>query len=124
MMDVAVFEQAPKLQAGQQERVVWGVRMAKSAVETIDRPQLHVLLQHHKLHLLAGASGQGRGGDKDVSHKTLWGSFCTWRQELTRLRSVSRFFSGIFSRRQSMLRAMSGPSLNESPSDKGDPPAT
>lgn len=39
MVDVTVFEQAPELQAGQQEGVIWGVGMAKSAVEAVHRPQ-------------------------------------------------------------------------------------
>lgn len=52
MVDVTVFEQAPQLQAGQQEGVIRGAGVAKSAVETIDGPELSVLPQHHKLHLL------------------------------------------------------------------------
>lgn len=52
MVDVTVFEQAPELQAGQQKDVMWGVDMAKPAVEPIDRPQLCAMHQHHKLHLL------------------------------------------------------------------------
>lgn len=52
MVDVTVFEQAPELQAGQQKDVMWGVDMAKSAVEPVHRPQLCAMHQHHKLHLL------------------------------------------------------------------------
>lgn len=52
VVDVTVFEQAPELQAGQHEDVIWRVGMAKSAVETVDRPELCNLHQHHKLHLL------------------------------------------------------------------------
>ena len=46
------FEQAPELQAAQQEGLVWGAVLTKSAVEPVDGPQLGVLPQHHKLHLL------------------------------------------------------------------------
>ena len=52
MVDVTVFEQAPELQAGQQVDVIFRLDTTKSAVETIDRPQLFVIPQHHKLHLL------------------------------------------------------------------------
>lgn len=52
MMDVTVFEQAPQLQARHLEGVILEVDMTKSAVEVIDRPQLHVFPQQHKLHLL------------------------------------------------------------------------
>lgn len=52
MVDVAVFEQAPQLHAGQQEGVIQRLTVTKSAVETVDRLQLFVVPQHHKLHLL------------------------------------------------------------------------
>lgn len=52
MVDVTVFEEAPQLQAGQQEDVIWGGGISKPAVETIDRPQLWILPQYCKIHLL------------------------------------------------------------------------
>lgn len=51
MMDVAVFEQAPQLQAGQHEGVVRRLRVSQSAVEAIDGPQLGAVPQHGQLHL-------------------------------------------------------------------------
>ena len=52
MVDVAVFQQTPELQAGQQEGVVWRLRVTKAAVETVDRPQLRDVSKDHELHLL------------------------------------------------------------------------
>lgn len=51
MVDVAVFEQAPELQAGHQGEVEWGIHETESAVEPVDRPQLCVVHPHHELHL-------------------------------------------------------------------------
>lgn len=56
MVDVTVFEQAPELQPGHPEGVVWGVGVAETAVETIHGPQLCRSTQHHKLHLWIYAS--------------------------------------------------------------------
>lgn len=52
MVDVTVLEQAPELQACQQGSVIWGAGMAKSAVKTVDGPQLCAAHHHRKLHLL------------------------------------------------------------------------
>lgn len=68
MVNVTVFEQAPELQAGQQEGVIWGVGMAKSAVETVDGPQLFVLPQHHKLHLLHISHGIRAETEVKIKH--------------------------------------------------------
>lgn len=52
MMDAAVFEEAPKLKAGHQGEVVWGISKTEPAVEPVDRPQLLVVCPQHELHLL------------------------------------------------------------------------
>lgn len=70
MVDVAVFEQAPELQAGQQEGVVWGVGLAKSAVEAVDGPQLGIVPHDHKLHLLQSIRSQ-QHGQKDIGNDTV-----------------------------------------------------
>lgn len=124
MMNVTVLEQAPQLQTGQQEGVVWGVGVAKSAVEAADRPQLSFLPQHHKLHLLHDDTQfqDNSAQNEDAGTGGLCVCVCEW--VLTCLRSVSRFLSGILSRRQSMFRAMSGPSKDEPLSDRGNTPLT
>lgn len=66
MMDVTVFEQAPQLQARHLEGVTLEEDMTKSAVEVIDRPQLHVFPQQHKLHLLLRKQGQETGLNQTV----------------------------------------------------------
>lgn len=50
-----------------------------------------------------------------VNHEDVWRGWKCWcvQRLLTSLRSVSRFLSGIFSRRHSMFRAMSGPKIDE-----------
>lgn len=52
MVDVTVFEQAPQLQASQLNEAMQGLTTAKSAVESIDRPQLSAQLHHRKHRLL------------------------------------------------------------------------
>lgn len=52
MVDVAVFEQTPQLQASKQEDIVCGGDMAEAAVEPVERPQLCAMHQYRKLHLL------------------------------------------------------------------------
>lgn len=51
MVDVAVFEQAPELQARHQGEVERGIHETESAVEPVDGPQLCVVRPHHELHL-------------------------------------------------------------------------
>lgn len=55
-VDVAVFEEAPQLQAGQQEAAARGGGPAESAVEAVRRPQLRRSPQHRELHLFARES--------------------------------------------------------------------
>lgn len=126
MVDVTVFEQAPELQAGQQEGVFWGVGMAESAVETIDRLQLCDLLQHHRLHLLHMSHSIRAGTvaeSKDVGKRS-YVQFYNVKRDLTCLRSASRCLWGILSRRHSIFRPMSSPKVDESLPDGGDAPLT
>lgn len=51
LVDAAILEESPELQAGQQEGIVWGLIMAQTTVEAIDGPQLRYVSQHHKFHL-------------------------------------------------------------------------
>lgn len=52
MVDVTVLEQTPELHARQQELLIWSLSPAQLAVESIDGPELLVVPQHHKLHLV------------------------------------------------------------------------
>lgn len=71
-VDVAVLEQAPELQVGQQEDVVrrtGATGEAEFAVETKDEPQLHVLAHHHRLHLRQHRHSVRRGTAAERRHK-------------------------------------------------------
>ena len=51
VVDLTVQEQAPVLQARQQEHVIGRLGVAQAAVEAVDGPELRHVPEHHKLHL-------------------------------------------------------------------------